>query len=116
MPINSKPASNTDGLSRRQPAVGRALWGTGGLTHNEADVEDVAAIEAPRANSLDEQSSILVTTKHLFFFQSNCGKEASIDGGARMPNSEGFSSSRFSEANWLVGLKQEHGKQVPTGL
>jgi hypothetical protein len=71
MPINSKPTSNADGLSRRQPVVGRALWGTGGLTHNEAGVEDVAAIEAPRANNLDEQSSILVTTKQRLVHTSN---------------------------------------------
>ena len=57
-----------------------------------------------------------LSVKHLFFFQSNRGKEASIYGGARTLNSEGFSSSPFSEANCLVGLKQKHGKQVPACL
>jgi len=43
-----------------------------------------------------------VSIKQMFFFQSNCGKEASIYGSARTPNAEGFSSSWFSEANWLL--------------
>ncbi len=51
-----------------------------------------------------------LSTKQMFFFQSNCGTEASIYGSARTPNAEGFSSSPFSEANCLVSLKQEHGK------
>jgi len=51
-----------------------------------------------------------VSAKQMFFFQSNCGTEASIYGSARTPNAEGFSSSPFSEANCLVSLKQEHGK------
>jgi len=45
-----------------------------------------------------------LSIKQMFFFQSNCGTEASIYGSARMLNAEGFSSSGFSEANWLVGL------------
>ena len=47
---------------------------------------------------------ILLSKKQMFFFQANSGEKASIYGSARMLNAEGFSSSGFSEANWLVGL------------
>jgi len=46
-----------------------------------------------------------LSIKQMFFFQANSGEQASIYGSARTPNAEGFSSSRSSEVNCLVGLR-----------
>ncbi len=43
-------------MSSRQPVVGRAFGGTDRLTHNEADVGDVAASGVSEANTVSKQT------------------------------------------------------------